>query len=1366
MAIKVVPGSITEPYKVGKGDFSPNLVGNQITDGTTLFTLGNFALTTNPSIPISKVYNTGSFSESYSLENLNLTLEESEVLSNQSINIILNLDPSNLDSYVYFGSFFEYIRTTIEQILLKWKGSLYAYYLLDNDPDRIPRNTVLSYTYDSVTDTSSFLMPVAIIKNNFGLIYEESVAYTVDIKYGDIANLNNFYYLYQISNIFGDFPVVGFTGSTPNYNYINLEVKGNIWPNLVNVGFGSFNYHMRPKEEILNKYFFNLLTDFESTVLDRLTTPKYTASFKVPKKTDAGTQFNGNVKITWPTTDGYNLDNSTAAFNTYVNAWLDVAKQIDEAKTDLIARRFITSSIIEFDTEGDGTDVYGRKVNKLLRIYGREFDEIKKHIDSISFARSVTYNKKENTPDELIKILASELGLDVLLSFFDNNLFGDVLPTNSSSEGYGNPINVPFSGYSRNLSPKEIDIELWRRLVINAWWLFKSKGHRKVLEFFLNLFGIQKCVVSLDEYIYIAKERLDPTEALNVVANYLGIPVEDLSSANDVNFINGGLPLDSYGFPSIPTDNDGWYYQMMGFWYNGGNLSEIGNNPHIGPYDYGTSYLRRLRCFIDDFNGLTTGTTTFTTLENVFTDYNNGDIESGVINYGDNFAEIMNSSNMISTNATVLLAGSSQNISYGNSNSSLRITFTYGGSNCELTCPSEYVNYFNGIIFATDLIPNSGVNPINLTGVTEANQEDLILASNISEFCCGEIGGYYLPVSVSEPFSNCPEIGQLMFLSNGLVVGIDNQECCNSTVVGTNVNWNGSQCFLAGSNTNSVPEVFSPQEIFNNQEEALDNFVCYWCPPSQVLCGEEYYNSIPQNKQLSTGPGKGDGGGGGGPLVYGCNIGPLYTESNGVSYQIMNYNPLVDALCPEFYTQQWTQVSPTEWSRGCCLAKVYTPTPGGNTGGPGGPLTVNDLFGPEIVTPCSGPFTIQNDIVFNGANPAKIKCCTQGLVGQPVIWNGVNCVLLQTEPIESCLVSGITSQGIVQGINSSSCCTQEVVGQPVIWNGTNCTLISPDFCVITSINGQNITNPDCCNAKNGYLGVDALGQTVCLKTSLTSNNPNTDLPLCPQTYSYIDFEQDNHLYTEVLDFDGTQLSNNCCINYSNTIDPNYYYDITIKKCVKKEVLELKACRFDLIETYMSLKYPNYHYGSNVGIYGLEERVYIKITKLEINGFDYITNNSIIPQTILDSAVISPDKWNSALFLQKTFNTLNVNNYKSQLPGNPANISNTPDTLGLITQVFDEGYGLYIIYPQNDSFKIEFKIYTQSDSTNTHTLTYTNQGILISDLGFSDKLKSECGYDATKTLSPMNENCYKVSNIQFGIEPEQCYPFVLGGNTYI
>jgi hypothetical protein len=85
---KVVPGSLTEAYKEGKGDFSPNLVGFQLTKGTPLFTLGNFGVTTNMDPKVDTEFNTGIYSNEFTLTNLDLTEQQSmSLVSNNIYNI-------------------------------------------------------------------------------------------------------------------------------------------------------------------------------------------------------------------------------------------------------------------------------------------------------------------------------------------------------------------------------------------------------------------------------------------------------------------------------------------------------------------------------------------------------------------------------------------------------------------------------------------------------------------------------------------------------------------------------------------------------------------------------------------------------------------------------------------------------------------------------------------------------------------------------------------------------------------------------------------------------------------------------------------------------------------------------------------------------------------------------------------------------------------------------------------------------------------------------------------------------------------------------------------------------------------------------
>jgi hypothetical protein len=205
---------------------------------------------------------------------------------------------------------------------------------------------------------------------------------------------------------------------------------------------------------------------------------------------------------------------------------------------------------------------------------------------------------------------------------------------------------------------------------------------------------------------------------------------------------------------------------------------------------------------------------------------------------------------------------------------------------------------------------------------------------------------------------------------------------------------------------------------------------------------------------------------------------------------------------------------------------------------------------------------------------------------------------------------------------------------------------------------------------------------------------------------------------------------------------------------------------------MSLLYPQYHVGSDYGIYGLNERVYVTIKKLIINGYDYLSGYLNLPSTVLDTNYLPPDKWNSVLFIQKTLNDLSIDFSKAQLPGQPLNLSNTPNTQGTLTNIFNNGYGFYFIGLNNYSYRIELEVYTISNPSDVKTIYYSpsSSGIVVSNVDVQDvTLKTECGYQAERTINTSNESCYTVGmNITAGIdvEPSQCYPYILGGNTYL
>jgi hypothetical protein len=782
MALKrVVPGSLTDAYKKREGDFAPSLVGNQFTDSDAFFTLGNFSITTNFEGSPFKDFTLGDWSDYYSLNNLNITVDELDTMVSNQVFVKLNFNKEDVSRYVYFGSFAKFIESEIQDIILKWPASIFICSTPPQPTLERPSNlnTVLDYSYDLDTDTTTFRSPIIAASNPFNLDVSENLFIPENV-------LNNVFN-YVLTNYDGseEYVINDITGYTPTNNYIYVSVKGNCFKSLSGSTFGKIDYHIKPIKEIRDK-FFNNLTDFQNVLLDRLQTPNYKAVFNVPIKYEDGDIGFSLQTFVWPTSDNYNLDINTFAYENYIEGLFKLAALYDEAKTDLVLRRFVSDSIKEYDTDGDGTDRFGRKVSKLLRVYGAEFDVIKKYIDGLSFANVVTYNKKDNTSDNLIKMMAKTLGFDVLLTLGGFNIVED----NSQGD------NPQFKGYSRELSAAEIDIELWRRLVINAWWLFRSKGTRKVLEFFLELFNIDECLASLNERVYIARDKVDMTEILDLLQAEI---VTDIGTIG-YNIINPTTNLpefysvsefaaDDLGFPQTPTDSFTLWFQNDGFWYNGGNERTEGNNPHYGVYDFGQRYWDRYRCFLRDFEPETFVERLEEIPVNYFTEYNNGTFTPGEFgqafsNYGDQVPEYLIDPN---DNIRVLSAGL---VEYGDNDGprnvrdtgdtySLRITFQAGESTLCNNCPPEASFANDGMIY-----------------VSGSNGE--LLPHNIEE-CCDF---YWLP---NNTVTQCPQT--ILINNSGIVNEVTDRNCCTKTIVGQDVTWvedtTGGYCIL----TSYIPVV-------------------------------------------------------------------------------------------------------------------------------------------------------------------------------------------------------------------------------------------------------------------------------------------------------------------------------------------------------------------------------------------------------------------------------------------------------------------------------------------------------------------------------------------------------------------------------
>lgn len=599
-------------------NFTDDLVGAQqtsnVVDGLPFSFSNIFDIEFNNEGRLTKTYVTNKFSNFVTLTDIDLSNIQVQELIGTDSKLYLNADKTLLTNYAYFGSLREFIRVSLENIILTWPASIFL-----NNTNGLSQsiNTIENYNYDLISDSTTFKVNVNNFSNPYGIDYTiqgaqlsgHTYARSLVVSYLDSTNIIP----YVISASTGQFNITEFTGATNIINdYVYFKIDGNPFPVLSNGSNGSIKYHIKPSVENVEK-FYNQLNDFEAYLLNRYSVPQNKAVFNLKMIHDAGNIVYGTKSFIWPVNDGYNLDFQSNDYITYVQSLIELTDEMDEQQTDILTRFLVPNSITEFDSirscDGEIIESEGQKITKTLRIYGREFDEIKKYTDGIQFSHTVSYDKKDNIPDGLIKTLAQTLGWELTNSILSDDTLTSYLPSD----------NTLYSGHSKGYSAFQSEIEFWRRLVINTPWIWKSKGTRKAVEFLIKFIGCPEGLIEFNEYVYVAQNQIDMD-----LFREVQLKINNTTNISDI-------PISNDGYPSPLKDTSNLYFQKAGLWYRetagtGSTLDKlVGNNPHIGPYDGGDEYISQFGCLIPNFTPVTiTEESIYTATTNLFTNYNGG----------------------------------------------------------------------------------------------------------------------------------------------------------------------------------------------------------------------------------------------------------------------------------------------------------------------------------------------------------------------------------------------------------------------------------------------------------------------------------------------------------------------------------------------------------------------------------------------------------------------------------------------------------------------------------------------------------------------------------------------------------------------
>lgn len=536
----------------GKDVFGDKLVGYQFTEkdnikGDPIYTMGNFSITTTVTQKENAIFTLADTKRGYTAADF--TQDGIEALKSQiigNVNAKVRFDPSNLEKYVTYSSLSERFNGCMQEIAETFPASMHVV------PYSITETSVFDYTAYPNGDAAIFKIRLGNIINPYAIDYFRTGTTATQQEY--VAALRNFaknYSQYEVYYNGTAYQIISVILPTQRVdpNGLVLTVKGDPFAAVVtSQNTANVNFYIKPILSAINDFYVTA-TSLTAYLLNPKSVPLYAATFNVPHRLDDGS-FQVTPKLMrFPMYDDFNVDIFNDQYDKYTTDLQFIADEFDRYKTDLIARFLTAESLQGFDTED-------RKTYVTWQTYGAMFDNVKKFADGISYMTNVSYDKIDNIPDVLLKNFAHTLGWKTYEIEQDSTLVESLFNVSADRQG--------------DDTPQEIDIELWRRIIINSFYLFKSKGTRKSIEFILEIVGIPIEIMDINEYVYVAEHSLP-------YGYYYNLFHEDLAL----------YPIDRQGYPTTPPN---LYFQAYG-----GNM--LNNAQNKGAYDNGKAYMDTFRKF-------------------------------------------------------------------------------------------------------------------------------------------------------------------------------------------------------------------------------------------------------------------------------------------------------------------------------------------------------------------------------------------------------------------------------------------------------------------------------------------------------------------------------------------------------------------------------------------------------------------------------------------------------------------------------------------------------------------------------------------------------------------------------------------------
>lgn len=524
-------------------------------DGVAIFSESNFKYKVDTNNNSKKRHVRGDFVKNENNNSDEWTLETLSAHTSVATDSKITIKPnySSLKDFAYYGSAVELVKATVQDIIKRFPGGLYY-----NNNDLTPTLEINGVKYYYVSNefeidcwTGGGLISSGNVKNPMRVLAASYKNYV--LSGGTECSCPIFTSTSTCLN-----SIIGTVEFGAGKFYVYMDGDGE--KHLVTKSSKKDGVIIKPKDEFIEK-FWDSLDDFERVLLNRET--GYKAVFETPYSNDRGFYYD-NKNYIWPTVPGDKAnitpDLTSGAFQGYLASLLSLAEFHDAYDSDNIWRMMTHESIKNLDwthtsnngdTVEDLSDFDTTGISAMIRIYGRQFDDIKRYIDNIKHSNTISYDEKNNTPDYFLSDIVENDGWEAKC----------VAPDKSSDE---------TELYNK------VNSEFLRRLSLSSNYIQSLKGTRRGIEVILGMFGYKYDngkggigTYTIEEQVCIATSGVSYCDACRLrsyyetvyeepnVPHYMyGFPVAKVEYGNDKNYL----------VPWFVENSKDFYFQCKGGW--------------------------------------------------------------------------------------------------------------------------------------------------------------------------------------------------------------------------------------------------------------------------------------------------------------------------------------------------------------------------------------------------------------------------------------------------------------------------------------------------------------------------------------------------------------------------------------------------------------------------------------------------------------------------------------------------------------------------------------------------------------------------------------------------------------------------------